>query len=124
MFFVFGVLCAFVVGVGVEYGDCCEPEYAYPVLCCHVFIVPYFVWVFNAKYPLGGGHGFSPKNQPICCFMFKKLLLHTFLLMCASGKIVVSFVLRLVLSVSACVVVRTLSFRVCSGRWAQLVQLF
>jgi len=89
-----------------------------------VFIVPYCCGVFNIKYPLGGGHGFRPKNQPICCFVFVKLLLHTFLLMCASGKIVVSSVLRLVLSVSACVVVRTLSFRVCFCRWAQLVQLF
>jgi len=67
-----------------------------------VSIVPHFGWVFNAKYPLGGGHGFSSKNQPICCFVFVKLLLHTFLLMCASGKIVVSSVLRLVLSVSVC----------------------
>lgn len=79
----FDVLCVYVVGVGVERNDCYEPEYAYPVVYCHCFIVPYFVWVFNAKYPLGGGHGFSSKNQPICCFVFKKLLLHTFLLMCA-----------------------------------------
>lgn len=120
----FDVLCAYVVGVGVERNDCYEPEYAYPVVYCHCFIVPYFVWVFNAKYPLGGGHGFSSKNQPICCFVFKKLLLHTFLLMCASGKIVVSSVLRWVLPVFACVVVRTLSFRVCFCRLAQLVQLF
>jgi len=35
VFFVSDVLCAYVVGVGVEYGDCYEPEYAYPVLCCH-----------------------------------------------------------------------------------------